>query len=174
MEHAESRPYDRCSASVELPGKADPRLEVLFRNREVTVLQNRCRWIGQVQQIGHLSIHVPGVGYGFPAQTQIEGEALGHFEIVLCVDPEHGFPETPIGVRARRRRVKANGGADQKARNVKERVVAPAVGRSDLVVLNALDTHAPFQGMRSPDIGEIITPLVIVKPILPGCAVIHS
>src|ERR1700739_312343 len=30
MEHTEPRAHDGCSASVELPGKADPGLEVLF------------------------------------------------------------------------------------------------------------------------------------------------
>ena len=41
MEYTESRPQDRCSASVEPPRKADPGLEVLFRYGKVTVLQNR-------------------------------------------------------------------------------------------------------------------------------------
>src|SRR5579864_7479079 len=175
MEHTESRPQDRCSASVEPPSKAGPRLEVLFPYGEVTVLQNRQRRVRNVQQIGHLSIYFRRICEGFVSQAQIEGEARGQFDVVLHIHPEQGFPETAVSVRrVRRWRVKTNGGVGKKAGNIKKCVVAPGVAGSQLVVLNSLDIHAYLDGMFSPDIREIITSLKQVIAIDPGCAVIHA
>ena len=64
IEDTESRPQYRFSASVEPPREAHPRLELLLRYGEETVLQNRGRRIRYVQQIGHLSIDFVGVGDG--------------------------------------------------------------------------------------------------------------
>src|SRR5262249_14485955 len=99
---------------------------------------------------------------------------LRHFEIVLKIGPEQGFPDTAVGVCAWRWRVKTNGGVVKKARNIQKCVVAPGVARTDDVVLNSPDIRAYFDGVSSLDIREIITLLKQASPVLPGCAVIHA
>ena len=91
----------------------------------------------------------------------------------MKISPEQSFPDTAVGVRARRRRVKTNGGVVKKARNIEKCVVAPGVAGTDDVVLNSPDIRAYFDGMSSLDIREVITLLEVVSPIFAGRAVIH-
>src|SRR5262249_11733261 len=98
--------------------------------------------------------------------------ALAQFEIVLKVDAKQGFSQTPVAVRARWRRVKLNGDAGEKARNIQKRVVPSAVGTGDLVVLNSPEIRTHLDGMFPLDVREIITFLEQVPPIDSGRSVV--
>src|SRR6266481_6496148 len=97
-------------------------------------------------------------------KPRLRVKRLGHFEIVLHIHPEHGLPETPVALRARRWRVKTKGRAGQKVRNIEKCVVAPGVAGTDHVVVHSRDVHTRLEGMSSLDIREIITLLEHIGP----------
>src|SRR6266699_3722173 len=158
---AEPAPHDSRRFAVHLPGKAKPGLEIFVQRLEkrFDLRIDRLLVITDIEQIRDLIVRILWIRRRLPTQSQVQGEPRAQFEVILHIEPEHGLADALIAFFPERHSAEKLWLSQDEILDVLECVLASTFRLDGVVVLDALEDAAPFEGMPVFHEGQIVSVL---------------